>query len=147
MSKGLVGFADWLRMRAGRGLDECKTHGCGRGVMELPLPTEPFEWAEIADPIPVQPEEKKPFARPEEFQFLELPIPRVSPPEASPAPVRHLSSDQHTNYSVALGYCAFVLERAEDSQLWSCMGNSFGKVSDQSRVSEDVSSCRRLPRL
>lgn len=122
MSKGQVGFADWLRMRAGRGLDECKNHGCGRGVMELPLPSEPFEWVEVADPIPVQPEEKKPFARPEEFQFLELPNPRVSPPEASLAPVRPLSSDQHADNRVALGCRAFVLERAEDSQLWSCMG-------------------------
>ena len=106
MPKGQVGFADWLRMRAGRGLDECKNHGCGRGVMELPLPTEPFEWLEIADPIPAQPEEKKPFARPEEFQLPELPIPRVSPPAASLDPVRPLILRSTCKQLGCLGYRA-----------------------------------------
>lgn len=57
-------------MRKGRGLEECQLHGCGHGVLPLPLPTEAFQWQNLPDPIAKNIQGS--FLNPEEIHFPEV---------------------------------------------------------------------------
>ena len=76
--------AEWLEMRKGRGMEECKLYGRCPGVLPLPLPTEPFQWRglpDIVDPSSVS----RPFAH---IKFPVVPASGALVPDSDLGPVR-----------------------------------------------------------
>ena len=71
--------AEWLEMRKGRGLGEARLPG----MLELPLPTESFQWRQLPEPNSVDVSGSPPM--PEEIHFPDEPaggrIP-ILPPQA-----------------------------------------------------------------